>query len=93
MRTIKPTAQYKRDYKREKRGRHSVDLEEKLFIALRLLVADKPLPHRMCDHTLSGNLQDCRDCHIKPDLVLIYRKPDNFTLELVRLGSHSELGL
>ncbi|MCW5584238.1 MAG: type II toxin-antitoxin system mRNA interferase toxin, RelE/StbE family, partial [Gammaproteobacteria bacterium] len=36
---------------------------------------------------------DHRDCHIKPDLVLIYRKPDDDTLELVRLGSHSELGL
>lgn len=34
-----------------------------------------------------------RDCHIRPDLVLIYRKPDEGTLELVRLGSHSELGL
>lgn len=36
---------------------------------------------------------DCRDCHVKPNLVLIYRKPDADTLELVRLGSHSELSL
>jgi len=34
-----------------------------------------------------------RDCHIKPDLVLIYSKPDNQTLRLVRLGSHVELEL
>ena len=34
-----------------------------------------------------------RDCHVKPDLVLIYQKPDADTLRLVRLGSHSELGL
>ena len=33
-----------------------------------------------------------RDCHVKPDLVLIYEKPDDDTLRLVRLGSHSELG-
>ena len=33
-----------------------------------------------------------RDCHIRPDLVLIYEKPDAHTLRLVRLGSHSELG-
>jgi Bacterial toxin of type II toxin-antitoxin system, YafQ len=33
------------------------------------------------------------DCHIKPDLVLIYRKPNAENLELVRIGSHSELGL
>lgn len=34
---------------------------------------------------------DSRDCHIGPDLVLVYRKLDAETLELVRLGSHSEL--
>jgi mRNA interferase YafQ len=34
-----------------------------------------------------------RDCHVKPDLVLIYRKPNNEVLQLVRLGSHAELGL
>ena len=37
--------------------------------------------------------KDFRDCHVRPDLVLIYRKPGPDTLELVRLGSHSELGL
>jgi mRNA interferase YafQ len=50
------------------------------------------LPRRYFDHALSGEWQDCRDCHIKPDLILIYRKPDETSLELVRLGSHSELG-
>jgi mRNA interferase YafQ len=42
---------------------------------------------------LIGTLNDCRDCHIKPDLILIYRKTHAASLELVRLGSHSELGL
>jgi mRNA interferase YafQ len=45
------------------------------------------------DHALTGTWSDHRDCHILPDLVLIYRKPDAETLELVRLGSHSELSL
>ena len=58
-----------------------------------LLAADTSLPHRSFDHPLSGEWSDHRDCHIRPDLVLIYRKPDNDSLELVRLGSHSELGL
>jgi hypothetical protein len=44
------------------------------------------------DHALSGEWRDFRDCHIRPDLILIYRKPDAENLELVRLGSHSELG-
>ena len=58
-----------------------------------LLADDKPLPERHVDHALSGAWKDYRDCHIRPDLVLIYWKPDDATLELVRLGSHSELGL
>lgn len=40
-----------------------------------MLVADMPLPRRYCDHPLSGDWSDCRDCHIRPDLVLIYRSP------------------
>jgi len=58
-----------------------------------LLADDTPLPRQNFDHSLSGEWSDYRDCHIKPDLVLIYRKPDAESLELVRLGSHSELGL
>ncbi|MGH7076223.1 MAG: type II toxin-antitoxin system YafQ family toxin [Stellaceae bacterium] len=50
------------------------------------------MPRRYFDHALSGEWQDFRDCHIRPDLILIYRKPDEATLELVRLGSHGELG-
>ena len=56
-------------------------------------MADEPLQERHRDHALTGDWIDHRDCHIRPDLILIYRKPDNETLQLVRLGSHSELGL
>jgi len=49
------------------------------------------LPRRNLDHQLSGDHQ--RDCPIRPDLVLIYRKPDHDSLERVRPASHSELGL
>ena len=58
-----------------------------------LLAADVQLPRRNFDHPLSGDWTDHRDCHIKPDLILIYRKPDDDYLDLVRLGSHSEIGL
>ena len=64
-----------------------------LMEVVNLLAADKPLLRRNFDHPLSGEWSDHRDCHLKPDLVLIYRKPDDGNLELVRLGSHSELGL
>ncbi len=61
--------------------------------AVDLLATDATLPHRNFDHPLSGEWGDFRDCHLKPDLILIYRMPDAASLELVRLGSHSELGL
>ena len=92
MRTIKYTNRFKRDYRREKSGRLGPKLDTMLMEIVDLLVADATLPHRNFDHALSGEWVDHRDCHIRPDLVLIYRKPGNDALELVRLGSHSELG-
>ncbi len=93
MRTIRRTGTFKRDYKRVRKGRHGKNLDTELLKAVEILVADKPLPERYHDHTLVGEWKDHRDCHIKPDLVLIYIKTDESTLDLVRLGSHSELSL
>ncbi len=93
MREVKYTTRFKRDYKREQSGRHSKQLDALLMEVVNLLAADTPLARRNFDHPLSGEWSDHRDCHIRPDLVLIYRKPDDDSLELVRLGSHSELGL
>lgn len=91
MRTIRRTARFKRDYKREAKGRYRATLDEDLRAVLAALVADTPLPERYRDHPLTGEWKDHRDCHVRPDLILIYRKPDTESLELVRLGTHSEL--
>jgi mRNA interferase YafQ len=93
MRKIERTGQFKRDYKREVQGQHRSTLDADFSSALKLLINDKPMPAKYEDHPLSGKWKDHRDCHIKPDLVLIYSKPDAACLRLVRLGSHSELGL
>ena len=93
MRTIRPTTRFRRDFKHEKKGPHGNRLDAMLAEVTDMLAADAPLPPRFRDHPPSGTWDDCRDCHIRPDLMLIYRKPDNDTLQLVRLGSHSELGL
>ncbi len=68
-------------------------MRERLGEVVALLAADKPMPNRYQDHPLIGVWKDCRDCHLKSDLILIYRNPDPDTLELVRIGFHSELGL
>lgn len=93
MRRIERTRQFKRDYKREVRGRHRATLDEALLPVLQALARDQPLAARYRDHALTGNWGDHRDCHIRSDLVLLYREREGGTLQLVRLGSHSELGL
>jgi len=93
MRTIKYTSQFKRDYKSEKKSGHYQKLDDDLLLIVQLLAVDKPLSANKHDHALNGNWSDHRDCHIKPDLILIYRKLNDDTLELVRLGSHSKLSL
>lgn len=95
MRTIEReiawTSAFKRDFKREKKK--DAQLENLLGPILSELSNDMPLAIKHVDHALTGNWKDFRDCHIKPDLILIYQKPDDETLLLVRLGSHSELGI
>jgi mRNA interferase YafQ len=92
MRTISRTSRFKRDYKREMKGVHGSSLPNDLTAAVFLLATNAVLPQSLRDHPLAGEWKGFRDCHFKADLVMIYRLPDDQTLELVRLGSHSELG-
>ena len=92
MRTIERTGKFKRDFKRELKGPHGKVLATELPRLLQELASDQPLEAAWRDHGLAGEWKDHRDCHVRPDLVLIYRKPDPETLQLVRLGSHAELG-
>jgi mRNA interferase YafQ len=91
MRTIEYTTAFRRDFRRVRKGRHRRKLAGLLEGVLALLVADEPLPVANRDHQLAGAWTDHRDCHLAPDLVLIYGLPDAATLRLVRLGSHAEL--
>ena len=93
MRTIERTGQFKRDYKREAKGAHREMLQDGFVAVVSALASDQPLEARRRDHALTGEWKDCRDCHVRPDLVLIYRKPDADTLQLVRIGSHAQLNL
>lgn len=83
MRKFKPSKAFKRDI-------NKIGISEPLVEVLYLLANDQALPEKYRDHALSGDLQGFRECHVKPDLLLIYQQVDE-VLELVRLGSHSEL--
>lgn len=92
MRTIERSSAFKRDYMRVKATpRHSKDVDLLVSTIVSLLLLDLALPETNRDHALSGDWANYRECHIKPDLLLIYCKPDADTLRLARLGSHSEL--
>lgn len=91
MRTIDRSSAFKRDYKRAAKGQYRATLNDVLLTVLTALATDQPLESRYRDHDLSGNWAGYRECHIKPDLLLIYRKSGADTLRLARLGSHSEL--
>ena len=93
MREIEWTSRFKQDYKREKKGRRRRTLDRELASVVELLATDKSIPEKFRDHPLTGEWREYRDCHIRPDLLLIYRKLGDDVLQLVRMGSHSELGM
>ena len=92
MRRIERTGQFKRDYKREAKRHHAM-LDAELMPIVKALANDLPLELRHRDHALTGDWKDHRDCHVKPDLGLLYRQPDGPVMQHARHGSHSELGL
>lgn len=86
---IKHTAQFKKDYKKlRKRGREIERLQE----VVALLMQGLPLPPKYHDHALTGNYKGQRECHLRPDWLLIYFiDPASSVVVLVRTGTHSDL--
>lgn len=84
---IRQSTQFRRDIKRL--GRQSADLSL-LEAVIKTLVAEEPLDEKQRDHLLTGNWRGHKECHIRPDWLLIYRIVGD-ELQLVRTGSHSEL--
>jgi len=62
----------------------------KYILYLAKLIEGKPLPEEALDHPLKGEYKDCREFHISGDLLVIYFIVDD-TLNLIRIGSHSQL--
>ena len=88
MKKLIPTTKFKKDYKRYRNNTKKV---EKLFEILRKLEQEEPLPPENKPHPLTGNYSGHMECHIESDYLLIWFDPATDEIELVRLGSHSEL--
>jgi mRNA interferase YafQ len=91
MRTIEGTNAFKRDYKRTRAVPKHKDIESLLSVIVESLANDEPLAEKYHDHSLFGGWKGYRECHLKPDLLLIYQKPNSSSLRLIRLGSHNQL--
>ncbi len=99
MRRIKRSSRFKKDFKRIKaHPRHRKGIDELLTKTLAMLTTNTTLPESFRDHKLVGQWQGYRECHLKPDLLPIYRLSDDWEdnnygpqLNLIRIGTHNEL--
>lgn len=62
----------------------------KIYEVMRMIINQIPLDSKYRDHKLHGDWKDCRECHIEPDWLLIYRLEKDF-VSFERTGSHPEL--
>ena len=87
MYNIFRTSSFKKDYKKL-----TTPEKEALKTVISILANGNILEEQYKDHKLIGNYLGCRECHVKPDLLLIYKIDNNILeLALVRTGNHSKL--
>lgn len=88
MKKLRPSTQYKKDLKRI---RHNPEKAEALRNILVLLENEIPIPAEFKPHSLTGDYAGCMEYHIKGDFLLIWIDEETDDVDLLRLGSHSEL--
>ena len=89
MYAVKPTTKFAKDLKRVEKREYKMDL---LTEVLKNMAAGKKLEEKYQDHPLKGNYHGCRECHITPDWLLIYKiVKAKLLIYLTRTGTHSDL--
>jgi mRNA interferase YafQ len=81
------STRFKKDLKKYE---HKKEILKEFNDVLKMLLSRKKLPEKYKDHDLSGNFVEYRECHVKPDVLLIYKSNEKL-LYLYRIGSHSDL--
>ncbi len=88
MYKLETSSRFDKQYKKISKTKDIVLVDE----IISTLLSGKSLSPKHKDHHLKGNFRGYRECHIKPDLLLIYKKDkDILVLTCIRLGSHSKL--
>ena len=86
---IEMSTKFKKYYQSAKKRDYDIRLLQEV---VELLAEGKVLPEKYFDHALSGNYAGCRECHILPDWLLVYRiEKELLILALTRTGTHSDL--
>lgn len=88
MKQLQPTTQYRKDLKRYKNNPAKLAA---LAEILEKLKNEQPIPAHYRPHLLQGNYKGCMECHVQGDFLLVWMDEERNIVELVRLGSHSEL--
>ncbi len=88
MKQLQPTTQYRKDLKRYKNNPAKLAA---LAEILKKLKNEQPIPAQYRPHLLQGNYKGCMECHVQGDFLLVWMDEERNIIELVRLGSHSEL--
>ena len=86
---LKYSGHFKRDLRHYK---HNRAVLEELERVLNILAKGEKLPEKNSNHRLQGEFKECFECHIKPDVLLVYKiEQSEITILLLRIGSHSNL--
>ena len=88
MKRIFPSGQYKKDLKRYL---HQPAKLEALGQIIDMLANEQPIPARYKPYMLLGQYKGCMECHVQGNFLLIWLDEERDIIELVRLGTHSEL--
>jgi len=88
MKKLRPTSRFRKDYKRYAKNPSKVSAFEEIA---QMLMDEVPLPGKYKPHLLKGKYNGYMECHIESDFLLIWIDPDTDTIDLIRIGSHSEL--
>ena len=88
MKRIFPSGRYKKDLKRYQNQPKKM---QALKVVIDMLANELPIPTEYFLHPLHGKYKGCLECHVQGDFLLIWMDPKSNVIELVRLGTHSEL--
>ncbi len=92
MYSIKRSKQFERSFKKLQYGGVKIVIRQEVSAVIDLLSSGKKLPDKYNDHQLKGEYLGYRECHVRPDLLLIYQiQNKELILVLIDIGSHSSL--